>query len=670
MRSGLGLAGGDGEALADLRPEGITDSVLGRLAGLGDEAKRLAEVTAVGGGRLPLRDTAELAGIDVETARRAADALVGAVILDGGEPLRFAHPLVQGAVYASVPDAERAGLHLRVAELLRSSAAPPKAIAVHLLSAERGGGAWVVDVLEQAAGEELSQGSPDGASRFLRRALEEDPPRERLGGLLTVLGLAETEVGDPKGAERLTAAIDHLPEPMGRAGALLALGTILTMQARTTDATAAYQRGLDEIAGTGGAVARDLESMFSIGLDHDAEVRAAALPRLEELIANDKIDETATGRALLAHAASERAYQGGSVDELRVLAARATAPGLNEDDPMAFWAYVFSAYAYQDSDDFERADTAAANALDLARSRGSSVLAAAACHPRSFLNLRRGRIEAAMVDAETCVRGAKQGWEAGIPSGLSVLGEALLERGELDRAADACRLPDGDDRWTGMIGYMWILDTRGRVELEQGDAESALKTFIECGERCERSLITNPSVLAWRSGAALAASRLGEDDRAGELAETELAWAEDFGTPRAIGIARRTLGLVTGGDEGIEQLRGAIEVLEPSPARPEHARTLVELGAALRRAAHRRDSREPLREGLDLAHRCGAVAVAARAQEELAAAGARPRRLELTGRRVPHPQRAPDRRDGRRGLRATRRSPSPSSSPDAPSRCT
>jgi hypothetical protein len=72
-------------------------------------------------------------------------------------------------------------------------------------------------------------------------------------------------------------------------------------------------------------------------------------------------------------------------------------------------------------------------------------------------------------------------------------------------------------------------------------------------------------------------------------------------------------------------------VLEVSAARLEHARALADLGAALRRAGHRADSREILRPALDLAHRCGARALSERARTELIAAGARPRRLVLTG---------------------------------------
>jgi len=74
-----------------------------------------------------------------------------------------------------------------------------------------------------------------------------------------------------------------------------------------------------------------------------------------------------------------------------------------------------------------------------------------------------------------------------------------------------------------------------------------------------------------------------------------------------------------------------VEVLDVSPARLEHARALVELGAAQRRANQRTAAREPLRAGLDLAHRCGATRLAEHARAELAATGAKPRRQLSSG---------------------------------------
>jgi len=103
------------------------------------------------------------------------------------------------------------------------------------------------------------------------------------------------------------------------------------------------------------------------------------------------------------------------------------------------------------------------------------------------------------------------------------------------------------------------------------------------------------------------------------------------GTPGALGTALRVAGLAEGGPGGLELLRESVAVLEGSPALLERARSLGELGAALRRAGSRADAREPLAAALELAARCGARPLAARVREELNATGARPRREWRTG---------------------------------------
>jgi DNA-binding CsgD family transcriptional regulator len=130
---------------------------------------------------------------------------------------------------------------------------------------------------------------------------------------------------------------------------------------------------------------------------------------------------------------------------------------------------------------------------------------------------------------------------------------------------------------------------------------------------------------------ALAHLALGAQTEARALAAAEVALAESFGGPRTLGTALRAAGLAEGGNRGIELLRQAVRVLERSGARLEHARAMADLGAALRRAGQRAESREILRLALDLAHRCGALALTERTHSELIAAGGRPRRLVLTG---------------------------------------
>lgn len=61
------------------------------------------------------------------------------------------------------------------------------------------------------------------------------------------------------------------------------------------------------------------------------------------------------------------------------------------------------------------------------------------------------------------------------------------------------------------------------------------------------------------------------DDSGRALAEEEIELARRWGAAREIGVALRAAGLVTGGDEGIELLGQAVDVLRGSSARLELA---------------------------------------------------------------------------------------------------
>jgi DNA-binding CsgD family transcriptional regulator len=141
----------------------------------------------------------------------------------------------------------------------------------------------------------------------------------------------------------------------------------------------------------------------------------------------------------------------------------------------------------------------------------------------------------------------------------------------------------------------------------------------------------NPAVSPWRSAAAISLAELGRHEEARTLAADEVRRAESFGAARAAGIALRTQALVGPRAERQSGLEAARDVLASSPARLEHARVLVDLGATLRAAGQRIDAREPLREGLGLAARCDATSLENRARSELAAIGVRPRRTDRSG---------------------------------------
>ena len=119
---------------------------------------------------------------------------------------------------------------------------------------------------------------------------------------------------------------------------------------------------------------------------------------------------------------------------------------------------------------------------------------------------------------------------------------------------------------------------------------------------------------------------------ASRLCAEEIDLSRQWGASRGLGIALRAGGMTEGAGRGLELLTEAVSVLRPSPARLELARALIDLGAAHRRAGSRALAREFLREGLDLAHALGGLALADRARRELVVAGGRPRRDATRGR--------------------------------------
>jgi len=214
---------------------------------------------------------------------------------------------------------------------------------------------------------------------------------------------------------------------------------------------------------------------------------------------------------------------------------------------------------------------------------------------------------------------------------LAVLLHTLVERGELEAAEAANQRYRLAEEFPTMLQAGWLLAARGRLRLAELHPAAALVDLLAAGDLFVRLHSPTPTTAPWRSDAALAQLALGERAEARALSAEEVALAHVHNGPRTLGIALRSAGLVEGGTRGIELLDHAARVLEGSDARLEYARAMTDLGAAFRRVGQRIQSREILRAALDLAHRCGALALAERARTELVAAGGRPRRLVRTG---------------------------------------
>ena len=206
--------------------------------------------------------------------------------------------------------------------------------------------------------------------------------------------------------------------------------------------------------------------------------------------------------------------------------------------------------------------------------------------------------------------------------------EVLRERGDLDDAERRWLDAGLADELPPSLSGTALTEARGRLRAAAGRLGEALDDLRGAGRRWEDVGVRNPSMTAWRSGAALVLLQTGDRKSAAQLAGDELEIARTVGRPRALGIAMRATALARRDErllvEAVDVLRGEAPL--------ELAKTLCELGAMRRRAGRRTEAREPLLQALELATRCGARPVSRRARSELAASGARPRRDAITGR--------------------------------------
>ena len=197
----------DPGAVSGLASHRLATAILMRIGRIGPSAPAFAQAAAALGERASVAQAAELAGIDPGEARNLARQLVDAEVLEGIEPLRFVHPLVQTAIYEEIPAGDRAALHARAAKLLARAGADPESIAAHLLAADPSGDPEAVSGLRAAAATALSRGAPDVAARYLRRALAEPPQDEERVAVIGELGVSASRTGEADGLDCLRQAV-------------------------------------------------------------------------------------------------------------------------------------------------------------------------------------------------------------------------------------------------------------------------------------------------------------------------------------------------------------------------------------------------------------------------------------------------------------------------------
>ncbi|HEY2602222.1 MAG TPA: AAA family ATPase [Thermoleophilaceae bacterium] len=391
VESARALAGGERTLPASLR-----GAVRASFSTLSPDARSLAAFAAVAARELEPDEieTLALGGLP-HAATEAIDS--GLLVAHEGR-IGYRHALLREAVYAELPDPERAWLHETLARALDDAASPDRAaeVARHLRLAHRDAAA--VEHLRRAAQHARAVGALAEAQSFLEEALLIGEPEPRL-----LLELAEVAAwrGERDKAEtafeRALADIDHA-DVQELAGAWLVRGRYmrgaLCFPAESLDS---YRRTLELLDEAG----LDLPEFRAESLAGFAWAEATAgdpdhvddlLLRLHEVLGRSRPSD------ILSHdAANARAYalirKGRYVESFGLLIAAGEAAQRAGRPDMAYAAWANASCSAAAVGDFGRALEFADRGLAILNRLGLITVQVHLLAARSHILIRLGRLE-------------------------------------------------------------------------------------------------------------------------------------------------------------------------------------------------------------------------------------------------------------------------------------
>jgi tetratricopeptide (TPR) repeat protein len=460
--------------------ESVARLLARRLAVLPTGAGAFIRALAVLGDGSPLRHVAALAELDLEHAAQLADSLRTASVLAASVELAFAHPIIRAAAGETMGTAERGLAHARAAALLAEEGAAADRLALHLLHAHPCGDSEVATTMRAAAAIAVSRGAPETAATYLRRALDEPPPRASRAGVLLELGLAELATRRHPGAvAQLREAVAMIDTPSERMSAALLAGRALGVAGYFQEAAAVLES------------VPDPDPRIVAELAANGCQLAARVPRALNALArwSDSKPPACPGWQLMQVMLAYRSPVAGDpcpvVGDLldRGLAGSEL---FSEQSLVA----VIAAMMLVLIDRLDDADRLCTIFIDEGRRRGAPSIVTTFAFPRAFASLRRGLPRDAEADAREAFQAKLQmvaKSESGPTWPLAFLVEARTELGDFTGADEALARVDGlDGELPQTLAWAFVLEARGRLRVAQGRLRDGLRDLREAAERWER----------------------------------------------------------------------------------------------------------------------------------------------------------------------------------------
>ncbi len=633
-----GLAGGFGLPSGQPVAGRIEQSYVRRLRLLPLDTQLLVLTAAAEplGDVVLLHRAAGTLGIDLAAAGPAQDG----GLLELGERVEFAHPLVRSAAYRSAAAGDRHRVHRALANATVAETDPDRR-AWHRARAAPRPDEEVAAELERSAGRAQARGGIAAAAAFLQRS-------------------AELTVDPARRAGRALAAA----RTSFQAGAFeAALGLVATAKAGPLDE---FQRAwVDLVRG---------QLAFTSGLASDAPPLLLKAARRLELIDLDLARETylaAWGAASVA--AGQPAGRGVLLEICRAVRALPPRPGAPRplDLLLGGLALLTTNGHAAATPMLQRAATALADipVEDVVRWGWMAPAASNAVWDNDGAHAISARQVQLIRDA---------GALAELPLYLSALGLASAWMGDFAGAASNVAEADSVAAATGSHFAPYTLLRLRALQGREAEASAAIEQAAAAGPSAALYAQWATAVLynglarykaaAWSARQATsntfeywvsvwalpelveAAMHVGDAELARDALERLAETIQPADTDFALGIETRSRALLSDGTAANDLYREAIERFSRTRLRPELARAHLLYGEWLRREGRRVDAREQLRTAHHLFDAIGMEAFAERARRELLATGEKARKRSPGTREELTPQEEQIARLAREGL--------------------
>jgi DNA-binding CsgD family transcriptional regulator len=297
----IGPAAAEVSTTQEQMPESLAAVLSDRLSWVSAETAEMLRTAALLHGKFAVTDLAVLLRRPAsQLADGLQEAVAAGILVGSGPELAFRHPLIQQALYESMPAALRTALHAEAARELAATGANALRIAQQLFAAGRPGVEWAQRWLIETS-PVLATRAPQLAAELLNRELDEIPVGdEHWDGLTASLVRVLLAAGSYAEAEsRASQALTVMTDPVRRAETQWALTRAQLSEGRNADAIATMLRALGSADLSGQWRARVLALLSMIQRASTGDMEAADATARQALTAAEEADDAfATGHAL------------------------------------------------------------------------------------------------------------------------------------------------------------------------------------------------------------------------------------------------------------------------------------------------------------------------------------------------------------------------------------